>query len=474
MPAAPGAATTPISRPGTAGFGCIICWRPAGRPTPRSRDLGRSNRTNQAQPPLFRPIATNVKAEKRFLSTIARRLDTLGAITRGQRQTGGQGLFRADDNLESVYGRTALRQLYVLLYAGKVDGCSLQAFEDATGLRLTDNDGSLREDLPPITTFLNRLLALTIDLQNTLFGVFEDLLRGKIEGAIASGSYDLGVETLTAESLTVAERRTLYVHPQTGAETQVFTIRRRERNRPLTLAAALDRARDPRAALLVNTQSGRAAVQVPAPSLMLDDGQVERRVSLLRPMDRTAIALERLTQTHWKQADTETFARTWEAELVDVPVFTDSELHIVTGLLLPIWRRLPDEHCRVYRLQTDDGERVIGRLVSPAWVAQAVAGDVAYYRAARTRGTRCSTGGPFSSFRTASSFAASRSWANSVWSFRASPTDWSIASRRWASISEIITWKLRLFVPTGSAGPAILGALMDRFPLVRIADKAAA
>src|SRR6266480_3902928 len=37
--------------------------------------LGRTNRTNQAQPPLFRPIATNVKAEKRFLSTIARRLD---------------------------------------------------------------------------------------------------------------------------------------------------------------------------------------------------------------------------------------------------------------------------------------------------------------------------------------------------------------------------------------------------------------
>ena len=57
--------------------------------------LGRTNRTNQAQPPLFRPITTNVKAEKRFLSTIARRLNTLGAITKGQRQTGGQGLFQA-------------------------------------------------------------------------------------------------------------------------------------------------------------------------------------------------------------------------------------------------------------------------------------------------------------------------------------------------------------------------------------------
>ena len=88
--------------------------------------LGRTNRTNQAQPPLFRPIATNVKAEKRFLSTIARRLDTLGAITKGQRQTGGQGLFRPEDNLESHYARDALRQLYVLLVMGKVEGCSLR------------------------------------------------------------------------------------------------------------------------------------------------------------------------------------------------------------------------------------------------------------------------------------------------------------------------------------------------------------
>ncbi len=92
--------------------------------------LGRTNRTNQAQPPLFRPIATDVKAEKRFLSTIARRLDTLGAITRGQRQTGGQGLFRPEDNLESPYARDALRQLYLLLVRGKVEGCSLQMFED--------------------------------------------------------------------------------------------------------------------------------------------------------------------------------------------------------------------------------------------------------------------------------------------------------------------------------------------------------
>ncbi|MGC1584626.1 MAG: strawberry notch family protein, partial [Rhodomicrobium sp.] len=101
--------------------------------------LGRSNRTNQAQPPLFRPVATNVKGEKRFLSTIAKRLDSLGAITRGQRQTGGQGLFRPEDNLESPYARAALLELYARIYRGQVEFSSLEAFESATGLRLVTN-----------------------------------------------------------------------------------------------------------------------------------------------------------------------------------------------------------------------------------------------------------------------------------------------------------------------------------------------
>src|SRR6202043_2507878 len=218
--------------------------------------LGRTNRTNQAQPPLFRPIATDVKAEKRFLSTIARRLDTLGAITRGQRQTGGQGMFRPEDNLESRYGRDALRQLYMLLALGKVDGCSLEAFEDATGLKLVDTNG-LKDELPPITTFLNRLLALTIELQNILFTAFEHLLAARIEGAIASGTYDVGLETLRAESFVVTDRRTIYVHPGTRAETRLLTITQRERNRPVSLDDALGRLSDDRAVLLINERSNR-------------------------------------------------------------------------------------------------------------------------------------------------------------------------------------------------------------------------
>jgi hypothetical protein len=53
-------------------------------------------------------VTTDCRGERRFISTIARRLDALGALTRGQRQTGGQNLFDPADNLESDYAREAL------------------------------------------------------------------------------------------------------------------------------------------------------------------------------------------------------------------------------------------------------------------------------------------------------------------------------------------------------------------------------
>jgi predicted RNA methylase len=434
--------------------------------------LGRTNRTNQAQPPLFRPIATNVKAEKRFLSTIARRLDTLGAITKGQRQTGGQGLFRAEDNLESHYARDALRQLYVLMVMGKVEGCALQTFENATGLKLMDSNG-IRDELPPITTFLNRLLALTIDLQNILFTAFEQLLTARIEGAIASGTYDVGLETLTAESFTVTDRQTIYTHPGTSAETRLLTITQRQRNRPVTLDEALNQLSDLRAVLLVNTQSGRAAVQVPARSLMLDDGEVERRVRLIRPMEHPAIPLAIMPQTHWEEADRATFARAWEAEVAEVPAFTDSEIHIVAGLLLPIWKRLPNESSRVYRLQTDAGERIVGRRVSPGWVAIALETGTSTL-SADDAFTALMDGRTMLDLTESLQLRRVRVMGThriELSGFTDQMRDRLVA---YGLFHEIISWKLRMFVPTDAAGVAVLAKLLDRFPIARIGDREAA
>jgi hypothetical protein len=433
--------------------------------------LGRTNRTHQAQPPLFRPIATDVRGEKRFLSTIARRLDTLGAITRGQRQTGGQGLFRPSDNLESDYARAALRQLYMLLLLGKVEGCSLGRFEDATGLSLTTRDGAVKEELPPITQFLNRVLALPIHLQNLLFDVFDGLLNARIEGAIAAGSYDAGVETLRAESLVIADRRTIYTHPGTGAETQLFEIIRRDRTDALPLDEARELAAQPRSRLLINARSGHAAVQMPAASITLDDGEVEPRIRLVRPTERRNIAASALTGSHWGEADQSAFGAAWNTEIVSLPDFVESRFNIVTGLLLPIWRRLPEDGCRVYRLQTDDGERVIGRRVSPQWVADTLGAapevppDEAW-TAVLTRGATLQLEGAMS---------VRRSLVMGVQRVELIGFSDGLVERLKAMglMSEIIAWRLRLFVPVGLEGPAILARLLERHPLQRVIDRAA-
>src|SRR3546814_16429627 len=76
------------------------------------------------------------------------------------------------------------------------------------------------------------MLALRIGLQNALFEEFEARLESQIEGAIAAGTHDVGVETLIAASFEIIERRTVYTHAATGAETRSYRVRRRDRNRP--------------------------------------------------------------------------------------------------------------------------------------------------------------------------------------------------------------------------------------------------
>ena len=158
------------------------------------------------------------------------------------------------------------------------------------------------DELPPITTFLNRVLALPIALQNSFFELFEELLAIRVEAAIASGTYDVGLETLIAESLTVTDRRVLHTHERTGATTMLLTIRREDKNEPLGLEAVLSLAQSSNSPFLINTSSNRAALGAPASSLTLEDGSVEERVRLIRPLSRDAVSKARLADSHWQIA----------------------------------------------------------------------------------------------------------------------------------------------------------------------------
>jgi hypothetical protein len=213
-------------------------------------------------------------------------------------------------------------------------------------------------------------------------------------------------------------------------------------------------------------------VRAPTTSLINDDGSVERRVRLIRPMGATNVPVAMMDDTHWVETDRAAFAEAWEAEVASVPEFTDSTIHIVAGLLLPIWKRLPNESTRVYRLQTDTGEQIIGRKVSPAWAANAtdtgstaLAPDDAF--ATLMDGRTILDLAEGLQLRRARVMGANRI---ELAGFTDTMRD---RLKAYGLFGEIISWKLRLFVPTDASGAAILARLLERFPIERIAEREA-
>jgi hypothetical protein len=176
-----------------------------------------------------------------------------------------------------------------------------------------------------------------------------------------------------------------------------------------------------------------------------------------------------LGATAWEEADNSNFSRAWQQEFAEVPTFTESQMYVVTGLLLPIWRRLPNESCRVYRLQTDDGERVIGRQVSPTWVAEAV-GEAPTLALDEAWSLVFDRGGNITladglSLRRTTAMGAARV---ELEGFSDGMLD---RLKAMGLVSEIIAWKLRLFVPIGTNAPTILATLLGRYPLVQVSER---
>jgi hypothetical protein len=148
-------------------------------------------------------------------------------------------------------------------------------------------------------------------------------------------------------------------------------------------------------------------------------------------------------------------------------------MHIVTGLLLPIWKRLPKESTRVYRLQTDDGERIVGRRVSPAWAVTAAQGDAPVLEPAAAFAALLEGD---TILDLAEDLQLRRVRAMGVYRIELIGFTETMRDRlsAYGLFHEIISWKLRMFVPVDGAGPAVLDRLMKRWPLQRLVGKAAA
>ena len=339
---------------------------PGWRADAAIQGLGRTNRTNQASAPLFRPVTTDVRGERRFISTIARRLDSLGALTRGQRQTGGQNLFDPADNLESVYAKEALQRWFGLLFRGKLAAVTLSRFQALSGLTIESADGSMVEELPSIQRWLNRILALPIGLQNGIFDEYLGLVEARVDAARKAGTLDLGLETIAVESFQVLSDTLLRTDLQSGATTHLLELEIARALKPLSLARLEERYGEDVIRLhpVRNARSGRVGLLVPARSIVDDDGERISRFELVRPLKTGHLTADLLEDSHWQPLGHEAFRAAWTAEVDEAAASLKRErLHLATGLLLPVWDKLPSDFVRVSRISAKDGGSLLGREV---------------------------------------------------------------------------------------------------------------
>lgn len=332
--------------------------------------LGRTNRTHQAQPPVFRPVTTDCRGERRFISTIARRLDSLGALTRGQRQTGGQNLFDPADNLESEYAKAALVQWFHLLAEGKLKSCSYADFQHRTGLKLS-KEGGLTDDLPPIQRWLNRILALPIQLQNDIFDEFLGLVEQRVQAAREAGTLDIGVETIKAEAIEIIDEKLLRVDSHSGAKTCLLTIDLKWKKQTTSLEKIMARAaNDTKARYLQNSKTKEVALLTRARSLLFNDGQMIRNYRLTKIAEYGSITEGALAESAWEDIHEANFQKLWSSQAADEAERLHSErVYIASGQLLPIWNKLSDDHMEVRRLTTNAGQSILGRIVEPSDIA---------------------------------------------------------------------------------------------------------
>ncbi|MFA4952333.1 strawberry notch-like NTP hydrolase domain-containing protein [Brevundimonas sp.] len=451
---------------------------PGWRADAAIQGLGRSHRTYQASAPLFRPVTTDIQGEKRFTSTIARRLDSLGALTRGERRTAGAGLFRAEDNLQSPWARRALLVFYGALAFGELASMTVETFMDKTGLKLFDADGGLKssDDLPPIHTFLNRLLALRIADQNALFADFDAILSGILERAAASGDLDRGLEDIQAEELEVLDQETIRTDVSTGAETALVTFSLKVRREILLSDQALVRADNVAHQLVINEKSGRAAIAELGLTTATDEDRLVPAVRLVRPDDRQTLPEKAFDESAWKPAEVGAWRRVWDKEVAETDPWRTRELTLATGLLLPIWGRLPARGCSVRRVRAPDGRRWLGRVL-----------DAVQARTLKAALGLTEVGEAWTDGARTAAILLDRSvqlaLEGGLWLKRARVMDrWRIEvvggrTDRDALVAlgcfvEIIAFTPRVFVPIDR--PAVVEAVLRRHPVQTVLDGAAA
>lgn len=431
--------------------------------------FGRTHRSNQASAPIFRLITTNVMGQKRFTSTIARRLDQLGALTKGQRQA-GSGVFGEKDNLENPIAEDALSRYYRTVDPALLKKLGLyDKIYDEWG-RFNDKSEALRD----IGKFLNRILSLEVDEQNRVFQGFYDTFDRFMDIAIANGTVDMGLENYRADKIDVVDEKTVRKDP-TGADTKYvqMTAYRKPEITPFSKVKGAHQNFQG----IVRTEDGsvRAVYEISSKT-NAKTGEIQRRFKLESPVNgKGSTYVEETLKAQTKPIDEADWKEAWEDEIAKAPEYNTSTLHLLTGTLLPIWDRLPQDNTRVMRVMSSDGRQYLGRVIRPDQIDSVLRGlganrTVKHYTGSEVQANVMQ--GKEAAFER-DRLKLIRRRVSGEWRMELTgPNVWFIARQYSGLITEKINYQPRYFVPTGESGNKVLDEIMKHNPVIDIRDAA--
>jgi hypothetical protein len=442
-----------------------------------------NSQSEHAVPPEYVLLSTELGGEKRFSSTIARRLGSLGALTKGDRGAADNGDL-AKYNFETEEGRAALSlSLRRIMKGENVPGLDnpRHTLRDI-GLLVRDREGSeniRKEDEYNVPRFLNRVLALEVDQQNALFDYFADLFDQTVRYAKANGTFDEGVTDIKALAVRVAVPPSV-VHTDeiNQAQTTHYTLEVDVPSRAVSFEEAEAIRKSKSGAFLRHRKNGHFVLAVesgrhtdPATS------NSYRTFAVWKPEAAHATYIHDDELDEKYKAVTPERARNWWSQKYDtIPPIETLETHIISGAIIPLWQRLKtneDARLRVVRVITEDQQRIVGIQIPPDNVG-AVLRSIGLMRDLRE---------PDEIFYAVldegdeitltSNLKLRRGSIHSEPAIELCGADpYKFAElRELGLIDEQINWKQRFFVPSDeTSGIDILESLLERYPVMLTED----
>ncbi|KAK9684141.1 hypothetical protein RND81_10G189300 [Saponaria officinalis] len=399
------------------------------------QQFGRTHRSNQASAPEYRLLFTNLGGERRFASIVAKRLESLGALTQGDRRAGPS---LSAYNYDSAYGKKAL----LVLYKGIMEqdslpvvppGCSSEDPESiqefiAKAKAALVSVGIVREsaivngkesgrisgriidsDMQDVGRFLNRLLGLPPDIQNRLFELFISILDVIVQTARTEGNLDSGIVDIKANIIELQGKpKTVHVDYMSGAPTVLFTF---TLDRGITWESASNLLNEKQKGNIGSAHDGfyesKREWLGRRHFLLAFEGSTSGMFKIVRPAVGEAIRempLPELRSKYRKMSSLEKAQSGWEDEYevsfrqcmhgpkCKVGSYCTvgrriQEVNVLGGLILPIWNviekalstqaRQSHRRIRVVRIETTtttDSKRIVGLLIPNAAVEAVLQG----------------------------------------------------------------------------------------------------